>query len=289
MRCAVLGTGAMGAAVARALLKKGHWVAAWNRTAAKAEALVGDGATPCATQAEAIAAADAVFSVLADVDMLLATLDAPAAAEAVWSKVVVNFSTCTPAEARKLEARCSELGARLLDGKLLFYPASAGTPEASIAVSGPADAYAAVLAPLEAIGAPTHHGTGIGTASAVDLAMLGLLGAAVVAAAHAARFAEAEGIPPQAIAGVLRGISAAVLAPEVERIMDRIGTGGGFGETEAAVATWKGVASKFAAHSGALKIPGGFAESLEALWQKGVDMGIGGEDAAALVKVLRDG
>ncbi|MEU8308677.1 NAD(P)-binding domain-containing protein, partial [Actinomadura sp. NPDC048955] len=36
---AVLGTGIMGAAMARNLLRNGHGVAAWNRTAARAEPL----------------------------------------------------------------------------------------------------------------------------------------------------------------------------------------------------------------------------------------------------------
>src|SRR5918996_263690 len=40
----VIGLGAMGSALARALLSNGHRVTVWNRTSAKAEALVQDGA-----------------------------------------------------------------------------------------------------------------------------------------------------------------------------------------------------------------------------------------------------
>ena len=40
-----LGTGRMGAAMAARLLKAGHPVTVWNRTAAKAQALAGHGAT----------------------------------------------------------------------------------------------------------------------------------------------------------------------------------------------------------------------------------------------------
>lgn len=42
---AMLGTGIMGAAMARNLLKDGHRVAAWNRTRSRAEPLAADGAT----------------------------------------------------------------------------------------------------------------------------------------------------------------------------------------------------------------------------------------------------
>ena len=52
MRIAVLGTGIMGAPMARNLASAGHEVRAWNRTVTKAEGL---GATVAATPAEALA------------------------------------------------------------------------------------------------------------------------------------------------------------------------------------------------------------------------------------------
>ena len=57
MIVAFLGTGLMGAPMARNLLKGGHAVRAWNRTAAKAEALRPDGAEVFGTAAEAVARA----------------------------------------------------------------------------------------------------------------------------------------------------------------------------------------------------------------------------------------
>lgn len=48
---AVLGTGLIGAPVARNLRKRGFTVRAWNRTAAKAQALVDDGVETAAVQA----------------------------------------------------------------------------------------------------------------------------------------------------------------------------------------------------------------------------------------------
>ena len=44
----VVGLGAMGSALARALMRAGHRVTVWNRTASKAEALVREGAAPSA-------------------------------------------------------------------------------------------------------------------------------------------------------------------------------------------------------------------------------------------------
>lgn len=61
---AVLGTGIMGAAMARNLSRAGHTVHAWNRGRAKAGPLAADGVQVAGTPKEAVAAADAVLTML---------------------------------------------------------------------------------------------------------------------------------------------------------------------------------------------------------------------------------
>ena len=62
---AVLGTGTMGAPMARRLLDAGFGVQVWNRTPAKA-ARVGVGARRASTPAEAAAGADVLITMLTD-------------------------------------------------------------------------------------------------------------------------------------------------------------------------------------------------------------------------------
>lgn len=62
---AVLGTGTMGAPMARNLLRAGFGVRVWNRTVAKAAALAADGAQPARTAAAAAANADVLITMLA--------------------------------------------------------------------------------------------------------------------------------------------------------------------------------------------------------------------------------
>ncbi|MET7453415.1 NAD(P)-dependent oxidoreductase [Streptomyces sp. NPDC005574] len=62
----VLGTGIMGAAMARNLARAGHAVRVWNRTRAKAEPLTADGAQVADTPAEAVRDADVVLTMLHD-------------------------------------------------------------------------------------------------------------------------------------------------------------------------------------------------------------------------------
>ena len=83
----VLGTGIMGAAMARNLLRAGHTVRVWNRSTAKAAPLAGDGAQVAATPAEAVRDADVILTMLYDGDAVRAVLhDAAPAAKpgAIW-------------------------------------------------------------------------------------------------------------------------------------------------------------------------------------------------------------
>ncbi|MFB7508390.1 NAD(P)-dependent oxidoreductase [Streptomyces broussonetiae] len=75
---AVLGTGIIGAPVARNLARAGFPVRAWNRTRAKAEALAADGVQVADTPAEAVAGAAIVLTVLKDGPAVLDAVKAAA-------------------------------------------------------------------------------------------------------------------------------------------------------------------------------------------------------------------
>lgn len=67
-RIAVLGTGIMGAPMARNLLSAGFDVRVWNRTTEKARPLADDGATVAESPEEAASGADVLLTMLADAD-----------------------------------------------------------------------------------------------------------------------------------------------------------------------------------------------------------------------------
>jgi 3-hydroxyisobutyrate dehydrogenase len=68
---AALGTGVMGAPMARNLARAGHEVRAWNRSPEKAAALRDDGVDVRDDPAAAAAGADVVLTMLADADAVL--------------------------------------------------------------------------------------------------------------------------------------------------------------------------------------------------------------------------
>src|SRR5690606_8065894 len=63
---AVIGLGHMGGAFARRLLRAGHEVVVWNRTHAKVEQMVAEGAQGATSPGDAAARADAVITMVAN-------------------------------------------------------------------------------------------------------------------------------------------------------------------------------------------------------------------------------
>src|SRR6478735_3228660 len=111
----VLGTGIMGAAMARNLARAGHLVRAWNRTRAKAEPLAADGAHIADTPAEAVQGADVVLTMLYDGPAALDVMRE--AAPALRSGAAWVQSTTAGIEA------IAELAAFAAEHGLVFYDA----------------------------------------------------------------------------------------------------------------------------------------------------------------------
>lgn len=151
---AVLGTGIIGAPVARNLRKHGFTVRAWNRTAAKAQALAADGVQPCDTPAEAVRDAALVLTALNDGAAVRQAMQAAApglAPGAVW----LQLSTVGIAEIDQLAAQARDLGLVFYDAPVLGTRQPAEQGQLIILAAGPTDARAAVQPAFDAIGKRT--------------------------------------------------------------------------------------------------------------------------------------
>jgi 3-hydroxyisobutyrate dehydrogenase len=102
-----LGIGLMGAPMARHLLGAGFAVRVWNRTPGKLDPLIGLGATPASTPAEAADGADALCLCVTDKIAVENVLFGPGgAAEAAQApSLAVDFSTIGPTATRALAGR----------------------------------------------------------------------------------------------------------------------------------------------------------------------------------------
>ena len=215
----VLGLGAMGAALATALVRAGHATTVWNRSSGKTDALVDLGATAAGTVRDAVTAADVVIACLFDAASVHEVLDP--VADLLTGRTLINVTTTTPDQSREIADWAAAHGVVYLDGGIMAVPHMIGQPGSSILYSGSATAFEQHRALLDLWGESAYFGEDAGVASLYDLALLAgmyvmfagfMHGAAMVAGVgvSAAEFAERAAPWLAAMTGELAGYAAVV-------------------------------------------------------------------------------
>ncbi|MFT4793535.1 MAG: 2-hydroxy-3-oxopropionate reductase [Paracoccaceae bacterium] len=202
---AFLGTGLMGAPMARNILKAGFAVTVWNRSRAKAEALEADGAQVADTAAAAVAGADFVITMLSDggaVADLLFTQGVAAAMKP--GAAVIDMSSIKPAEATDHAAKLAAMGLGHIDA-----PVSGGTRGAAgatlaIMAGGDAALIARAHAVLSAMGRPVRVGP-VGAGQLSKLVNQTIVAVTIGVVAEAMLLAREGGADPAAIRDALKG------------------------------------------------------------------------------------
>ncbi|QNN82535.1 NAD(P)-dependent oxidoreductase [Brachybacterium sp. Z12] len=219
---AVLGLGPMGLPIARNLLDAGFSTTVWNRTRARAEELLDDGAI--VADDIAAAACDVVLSVLPDVGPLQDLLDEAAlAAFAEAGTVLVVMSTTGPQQVRALGDLLSPHGIRVVDAPMSGGVAGAAAGALSLMIGGD-DADVArirpVLAPLSQV--VTHLGA-LGAGSLAKLCNQIVVAGTLAALGEAFGLARASGIDAAQLAQVLGGglASSEVLTQKQDKLLRR--------------------------------------------------------------------
>jgi 3-hydroxyisobutyrate dehydrogenase len=158
MRVTLLGTGIMGAAMTRNLVRAGHEVTVWNRSRSRAEPLADDGARVAGSAVEAVEGAEAVLTILSDG----AAVEAVIAAEGVLGAlsegcVWVQLSTVGIEATDRLAALAAEAGVVFVDAPVMGsrQPAEAG--QLTVLASGPDEALDRVQPLFDAIGSRTKR------------------------------------------------------------------------------------------------------------------------------------
>lgn len=222
-RVAFLGIGLMGGPQARNVLQAGFPLVAWNRSRAKAEALVADGATVADDPAAAVRDADIVVVMLENGPIVTDVLFGQGVADAMApGAVLVDMSSIKPAEAQDHAGRLALLGVQHVDA-----PVSGGTVGAiagtlAIMAGGTAAAYARAEPVLRSMGRPVHVGPS-GTGQLAKLANQLIVGATIGAVAEALMLVERGGGDPARVRDALRGgfAESRVLDLHGQRMVDR--------------------------------------------------------------------
>jgi 3-hydroxyisobutyrate dehydrogenase-like beta-hydroxyacid dehydrogenase len=284
----IIGLGAMGSALAAALLRERHQVTVWNRTSAKADALVRGGAALATDAASAVAASPVVLVCVDNYEVTRSILSPPDVRMGLSGRVLMQLSTGSPQEAREGENWARHAGAEYLDGAILAYPEQIGTPDAVILVAGAEATFRrceSVLRPLA--GGVSFVGEQVGAASALDCASLSFVFGALLGTIHGARICEVEGLRVDEFGSMLAAL-APVVGGEIKGLGERINAER-YGDSHSALKTYAAAAVRLVQQARDSRIDADFPVFASGVLAKGMGAGLGDEDLAALIKVFRAG
>ena len=277
---AVIGLGAMGTALAQALVTAGHSVTVWNRTPQKMEPLVELGAKGAESVVDAVQTSPRI---MVCIDNYVATKNLFGTEDVVphlSGRTLIQLSTGTPKEAREASEWMTARNVAYLDGAILCSPEAIGTDEAQILLSGDEAAYGRAGNLLECLGGVVRYlGTDIRAASALDLAWLCTCYGRFMAIIHAASMCKSEGV------GIGDFISLFPDQPDIRRYAKVIHEER-FQERTATLQVWGAALQRIQQQGVDADINTDIPDFVASFFKKAVDAGYGEENVMALVKVL---
>ena len=193
----------MGFPMSQNILKAGHQLTVWNRSAAKAAPLTQEGARVATCASQAVEGAEFVITMLADgvaTGMVIDKVQSALTPGSIW----IDMSSIKPQEARAQSTILLDKGLGYLDA-----PVSGGTKGAqaatlAIMAGGTSQTFAAAHDVLASMGRPTHVGP-VGTGQLSKLANQAIVGITIGAVAEAMLLVQKGGADPAAVRAALSG------------------------------------------------------------------------------------
>ena len=220
MTIALLGTGLLGRAIAERLQSVGHSVTAYNRTTSKARPLQACGITVVTRPEQAIAQADAVILMLADMAAIRAVLLTPASLAALRGKTVIQMGTIAQEESLVLQAEIEQAGGWYCEAPVLGSLTEAKAGTLFVMVGGTEDQFAQWLPLFRALSREPRLVGPVGKAATLKLALNQLIAAEISAFALSLGLVQRAGIPVDTFMAILR--ESALFAPTFEKKLPRL-------------------------------------------------------------------
>jgi 3-hydroxyisobutyrate dehydrogenase-like beta-hydroxyacid dehydrogenase len=210
--------------MAKNLLKTGHAVTCYNRSAGPRDELAEAGATIAATPKEAAAGAEVVITIVTDSpDVEHVILGPDGVAEgAAPGTVVVDMSTISPEVTRRIGAALAEQGVKMLDAPVSGGDAGAIAGTLSIMVGGDAAACERAAPIFQALGRQVTYMGGPGQGQMTKLVNQVVGATTLAAVAEGVLLAARAGLDPAAMVRALDAGAASSwmlreLAPRMQR------------------------------------------------------------------------
>ncbi len=204
-RIAYLGLGIMGRGMAANLLKAGFDVTVWNRTAERAQALAGQGASVAASPAEAAQGADVVIYCLSD-DAAVEDLvfGSGGLLDAVQpGQIVLDMTTVHPETSRRQAVAYAAAGVDFLDAPVFGSKGEAAAGGLWIVVGGKRELYDALQPVLEPLSETRHYMGDVGMGASMKLVGNLVVASQLEAIGEAMVLATKAGLNPTDVLGVL--------------------------------------------------------------------------------------
>ncbi len=281
----VIGLGAMGSALANALLAKELKVTVWNRNKAKAASLAHKGAMVAENVKAAIEASSLVVICVSDYKAA-ANIFSEVGKESLHGRTLVQLSTGTPKEARDFDAWARQQGANCLNGDILAWPRQIGTADATITFSGNSEIFKLFETELSALaGVISYLGEEPGASAVLFSAVLAYLAGNWIGFCHGALICEKEGMRPDAFGELIYNISP-ILATESKH-MGQVIQHNKFTDPESTINTTGLDLHLLVQQSKEAGISDELPKFAAGIFQRAIDAGYGAEEHAAIIKVMR--
>jgi 2-hydroxy-3-oxopropionate reductase len=214
-----IGLGIMGEPMALNLLRAGYPLVVHNRTRAKEEPVVSEGASAAASPREVASQAEVVITMLPDSPDVEAVYlgDDGVIAGARRGQLLIDMSSIAPAVARSVAAAAREVGADALDAPVSGGDVGARDGTLSIMVGGSDDGFARARPLFDVLGKTVVHMGEPGTGQTAKACNQILVAVTIEAVSEALVLASKAGVDPERLIEVLSGGLAGNRVMEVRR------------------------------------------------------------------------
>lgn len=213
----IIGAGRIGAALAKALHRASHPTTVWNRSPARLET-IGDGIRTEPDLLRAIASASFVVIAVSSYTASRELLAVAGVANALATRQVFQLTSGTPRDARELGAWAHLHGIEIVDGAIMVTPDLIGTERCVVLYAGDRAAFDNGAALRRALGGQAIYvSEDLGSACALDAALIANLWGGLFAAMQGAALCDAENVALDLYITLL-----AALQPVTQRAVSRL-------------------------------------------------------------------
>jgi 2-hydroxy-3-oxopropionate reductase len=217
-RAGFVGLGIMGRPMARNLMEAGYEITIHNRSQAKVEELVAEGAAPAGSPKEVAEKSDIMITMLPgppEVEEIVAGEDGLLEGTREGS-LIIDMSTSSPLLAQRLSSTARDRGVGMLDAPVSGGDVGATDGTLSIMVGGEEDDFERARPLFEAMGKTVVHVGGAGAGQTVKACNQIVVALVIEAVSEALVLGSEAGVKPERVIEVLSGGLAANRVMEVK-------------------------------------------------------------------------